>query len=148
MDNINYAALESLREENELDMDPEVLEWLLQAYGGQLQGGELDDKLAQARALRDRGLNQPEGRRAGRTYVSQNPLETIGATAMGIKGIRDEKSLLEERRKLNKEQGDRAARYGADMFKRRGQIPRREQRRLEETFGSPQSLLDRDPLDY
>ena len=98
--------------QDDRSMDPEMLGWLLEAYGGQLEGGEIDDKLVQARALRSMGMEQPGGRQAGRVYVAQSPFETIGATMMGVKGIRDEKQLMKDRRKLNKAQGDRAATYG------------------------------------
>lgn len=98
------------------DIDPEMLGWLLEAYGGQLEGGEIDDQLAQARALRDRGMDQPGGRQAGRVFVAQNPLETLAATMQGRKGMREEEELMKRRRELNTEQGRRAAEYGARAF--------------------------------
>ena len=86
-----YAGMAGM---NELDMDPEMMKYLLEAYGDQLATGAVDDRIAQARALR---REQPGGRQAGRVFVSQNPLETLGTTMMNIKGINDERTQMAER---------------------------------------------------
>jgi len=101
---------------SELDMDPEMMKFLLEAYGDQLQSGEVDDKIAQARALRGYGMNQPSGRQAGRVYVAQNPLETLASTMIGLKGIGDERSQMAERERLNRAQGQRVSSYAQNLF--------------------------------
>jgi hypothetical protein len=98
------------------EMSREELEWLLDAFGGQLESAEVDDQLSQARALRGMGLSQPQGRQAGRVYVAQNPLETIGATMMGVTGIRDEKAAMKRRRELNEAQAGRVSGLGRKLF--------------------------------
>lgn len=125
------------------NMTEEQMQWLLESFGEQEKQKELEQRIAQARALR--GGAGPEGRQAGGVYVAANPLEHIGAamqnwqrerelTGGGMIGKAIDKwkakrdptykapvSLEQQLRDVNAGLGQRAVDYGKGVFGRKPQ---------------------------
>lgn len=80
------------------NLDPEVLQQLMELGIIPEEMGSLKDQISTAQALRDKGA--PRGTDTGRVYVAANPLEHLAYTLNGMKAGKEIDKARAEQQKL------------------------------------------------
>jgi hypothetical protein len=87
---------------------------LLGTFGDQMELSNLEKQMAAAEALR---MGTPEGRQAGRVYVSANPLEHLGKGIGDYKLMKKRKENEAAQEPIRKRIGENVKTYGGIITK-------------------------------